>query len=384
MNKLNFLTKSIKQDDHGFILSSFYLDRVFIKMFFKKFYLAFIIIYSLLAVNKSFSQNIPNSSQEVKLIEEVISSKNKACMEFFDTPPLNEEKYSSKFLKRYINSSNYYLVMNLYPVLSEDLLEILFKRWDDYEDKRAYNILFLSSLKTVEKAVRKHNLNNNNYEDAFQTGLITLIKALNSYKLKEERDRFSAYLYMAVKNTIIIHENITTKAVPVKIRRWTLLKELKDERDKHPDTFNTDEWLEDFSIRRPHLSLNHIRTARDAILSRNPISLNMPIRSANGDENSMTLIDMLPERENFDRRIHNIIYLEQVREHIKNRLKKEGKGKIYEIILDNYLLSPDPPLLTEIARDIGVSPQRVHHVRNILLEKIRQLAKNVVFKEDID
>ena len=124
-----------------------------------------------------------------------IESLSNSCLKVFETPSLNHKKYSAEALENAIKSLSYKDIIANYPSLSLKDEQTLFELYQNKDNRRAFQILFLSNVYLIPYMSKRWR-GIIAEEDLYlsQEDTSALLVALTIYDYKKEI-RFVTYLY---------------------------------------------------------------------------------------------------------------------------------------------------------------------------------------------
>ena len=197
-----------------------------------------------------------------------------ACEAPFQTPPFNQEQYSESHLKRAMMSMNYQKILENYPYLErEDEIRLL-KLYKKYEDKRSFQVLFLSGVHLVYHVTWDYiNQKGGEYNDYFQVGITAFLKAIEKHDLSRGT-RLNKYARTGMRRAMNQYDATEDRLVAFKkTEDWQKLKIALIKKLSADKTVSATEiWIRNFAKEHPEYSIEDIKFVLPFVLRWKPSS----------------------------------------------------------------------------------------------------------------
>ena len=232
-------------------------------------------------------------------------------------------------------------------------LELL-KVYQNGRPQQVKNRLVEGNLKLVLSVVNRFQKRTDNLDDLFQIGVIGLIKAIDNFSLEHEV-KFSTYAVPMIEGEIrrYLRDNSFLRVSrQIKDLSYQVLREKERMLNEYGHIPSVEELSHRFQTDR-----KRIIEALDANM---PVSsLSDPMRG--DDEESLSLMDVVPETDNTNERTLTRISLKQGLEHLPELERKIIHLRYYE---DKSQI--------EIARMFGISQAQVSRLEKSAIEFLRK------------
>ncbi len=232
-------------------------------------------------------------------------------------------------------------------------LELL-KAYQDGRPQQVKNMLVEGNLKLVLSVVNRFQKRTDNLDDLFQIGVIGLIKAIDNFSLEHEV-KFSTYAVPMIEGEIrrYLRDNSFLRVSrQIKDLSYQVLREKERMLNEYGHIPSVEELSHRFQADR-----KRIIEALDANM---PVSsLSDPMRG--DDEESLSLMDVVPEIDNTNEKTLTRISLKQGLEHLPELEQKIIHLRYYE---DKSQI--------EIARMYGISQAQVSRLEKSAIEFLRK------------
>ena len=334
-------------------------------------YLTFILL-SLIPI-KAFSQKCENPWSNSHLNGKRYFSTRK---DIFEIPPLNKKKYSTTELEKAMNSTDYSKVIKEYPKIKNEIEIELVKLYQEHNNNRAFQILFLSNIILVRHIVKDYiRKNSGSFEDLFQEGLIAMLDSIKKFN-STKGVKLSTYIDRVVRRNISRYNEMRDSLVAIKwTTQWKKLQiSLLDRLSTHPANTITENWIRKFAEENPQYSMDDVRSVLSILLrGKTYISLHDPVSPNNGK--NLTLLDNLSdqkadvEKKAMDRTEFLKIY-NWTMEELKDR------RELYKMIVRERLFSSNPRTQLDIAQEFNVSRPLVAKIEIFIRNMIKNQFSN--------
>lgn len=243
---------------------------------------------------------------------------------------------------------------NSINILTNDETISYLKKYQKNRDKRTKDILVNGNLKLVLAVVNRFQKRTDNLDDLFQIGVIGLIKAIDNFSTEHDV-KFSTYAVPMIEGEIrrYLRDNSFLRiSRQVKDLSYQVLREKERLTNEYGHIPSVDELANKFSVEQ-----KKIIEALDANM---PIlSISDPLRG--DDEESLTLMDVVPENDNSNEKVLTNISLKQGLEHLPQIEK--------EIIILRYFKDKSQ---VEIAKMYDISQAQVSRLEKSALQFLRK------------
>lgn len=198
---------------------------------------------------------------------------------------------------------------NQINILSNEKTIALLKEYHANASKKVKDQLVNGNLKLVLSVVNRFQKRSDNLDDLFQIGVIGLIKSIDNFSLDHDV-KFSTYAVPMIEGEIrrYLRDNSFLRVSrQIKDLSYQVLKEKEVSINEYGHIPSVDELAKKFEVDH-----KKIIEALDANM---PLSsINEPLR--NDDDESLTLMDMIPENDNSNEKLLTKISLRQGLEHL--------------------------------------------------------------------
>ena len=258
--------------------------------------------------------------------------------------------------------------MERYPLLTREEEYDLAVRHYEEGDLRAANALVVSNLRFVVKIASEYRSYGFQMMDLVQEGTIGLMRAVKKFN-PHRGYRLISYAVWWIRVRIQNHimrfwSNVRIGTTQAQRR---LFQKIEGARRKlgikagRMEDEDIGRLADHFGVTEEEISSMRTRvSARDASLSRGP-----------SDDGSATPADMISDpSENQEQRLGEIEFAAAASESLGEALGKLSERE--RKVIDERFLLEEPRKLAEIARDLGVSQERVRQIQCGAVEKLRK------------
>lgn len=212
---------------------------------------------------------------------------------------------------------------NRIQILTNEETMDLLKKYNQTKDKYYKDKLVKGNLKLVLSVVNRFQKRTDNLDDIFQIGVIGLIKSIDNFSLEHEV-KFSTYAVPMIEGEIrrYLRDNSFLRVSrQIKDLSYQVLREKEHSLNEYGHIPSVEELANKFQVDN-----KKIIEALDA---------NMPISSISDplcgdDEESLTLMDVIPEINNSNEKVLTNISLKQGLEHLPEIEKKIIELRYFE------------------------------------------------------
>ena len=318
------------------------------------FVLCFVIPFQIFAVDT-------NSSEK----------KQSTCQIIFSNSPLDHERYTESSLKKWMASSNYRKIMEIYPVLELEIENNLFRLYQQQNSERAFQILFLSNIRLIYFLMTKYvKPIKDIHDDLIQVGLQALLHLFNTFDL-ERGAKFSSYAASAIpyamKRYMQTDRQIPMRMTEYRRRLYNLLKK-KSSNISDISENSIMEFMEEY----PEFSIEDIRHMLLMARNKPHVSLTAPL----GNSENYTLLDVISTNGiDIERGTVYKMDLQKIYDWIIEKTRKRKQSSLFEVIIKDRLFSQNPKTLQDIAEQFNITRQAVQQNEKIIVEMIKKRFK---------
>ena len=239
-------------------------------------------------------------------------------------------------------------------VLSNEEMEILFKKFKENNDMLAREELINGNLKLVLSIIKRFNNRGENLDDLFQVGCLGLVKAIDNFDLSYNV-KLSTYAVPMILGEVKRHlrdNNSLRVSRSVKDLAYNILK-VKEELTAK---LQKDVTLEEIA-KVLDTDLVSIYNALDAM--KNPVSIFEPIYNDGGD--TIYLYDQIAAK---DKDKDTNLALEEAINNLDNRSR--------HIIEERYVIGKTQ---MEIANELGISQAQISRLEKDAIKSLKKVLK---------
>lgn len=224
----------------------------------------------------------------------------------------------------------------------------------------------LPIIKIIAKKYANYNLNNIEYEDLVQEGIIGVVKAIKHFN-PQKKVKFSSYAIWWIKQSIFDAINKYAKIIHRPFGKINLEKKIKQVRDIYINTFHREPTSEEIK--------KELQLSEEEFL--HTIKINEPIFSIDKyiDDNESTTFKEFIKEDN----IVNILEKEDLKKSINEGLKILEKRERFIIESFFGLNNSERKNLDEIGKILNLTRERCRQIKNEALKKIKKIIQKHYF-----
>ncbi len=268
----------------------------------------------------------------------------------------------------YGSVSSFMREMEKYPLLSKEEEHALAVKYYENQDLEAANKLVVSNLRFVVKIASEYKSYGFPMMDLVQEGSIGLmhaVKKFNPYKGYRLISYAVWWIRVRIQNHIMkFWSNVKIGTTQSQRKLFQSIEKAKRKlgiTSVHMEDDDISRLAEHFGVNEEEISEMQARVSgRDLSLSETP----------GGDDSSATYGEMLPDTsDNQEQVLSELGFNSLARENLREALQMLSERQ-RKVINERYFAEP-PRKLHEIARDLGVSQERVRQIQEESIEKLR-------------
>lgn len=231
-------------------------------------------------------------------------------------------------------------------------------------NKDAYNDFLIKNGKLILKVLKTYYPLYINSEDAFQQGLIGLMKAVNHYDLDREDVSVSTYAYPWIRQTVgrYISDNELTAHIPSHI--YEDIKKIGYLLGQYNKSI---EKTDEITYLENKTGINKKKIIELMPYVYNKISLNSKVNLEDTQDSSEILEFIPDDKDSTATIVEKEIYKDEILKHLEKNLNKRE----YEILTRRLGFNSEAETLTAIAEDFNISSGRVRQIESRAIKKLR-------------
>ena len=287
--------------------------------------------------------------------------------DIINNTPVEEKKDIDKNISLSDPIRNYLKEITRIPLLAPEEEKELTTKYYETHDQETFNKIVESNLRLVVSIAKKYRRKEGEFLDLIQEGNLGLMKAIEKFD-PNKGYKLSTYSTWWIRQAIIRYMNEKYRLIRIpsyasetlaKYNKFLAGKELIGE-----EVPSDDEIMKSLNITKEKLEIIKKLKTLDTV------SLNSPIKTDNSEEKN-GIIDFLTDNSNesFDEKALKHKNFKK----ILKEAKKTIKEREYSVLVRRYGLDDGiARTLEEIAKEEGVSRERIRQIENNAMRKIRK------------
>jgi len=242
-------------------------------------------------------------------------------------------------------------------VLTNEEMEVLFKKFKEDNDLLAREELVNGNLKLVLSIIKRFNNRGENLDDLFQVGCLGLVKAIDNFDLSYnvKLSTYAVPMILGEVKRYLRDNNSLRVSRSIKDLAYSILKE----KEMLTNKLGREPSLEEISISLG-IDIVDIANSLDAITT--PVSIFEPIYSDGGD--TIYLYDQIANKSSENKDIDTNLAVEDAINALDKRSRK--------IIEERYVIGKTQ---MEIANELGISQAQISRLEKDAIKSLKKVLK---------